>query len=93
MEITRQEIIKLLTEKSTVKYKVYDNTLAVFETIKTIMAEISDDLKKSIYHIQTDIPIDYRERGKFELEMKVAADLVLMTMHSNVFKLPKRAAQ
>lgn len=88
METKRQEIIQRLSEKSTTKYKVYDNTLAVFESIKKLVSDTSVDIKKSVNNLDITIPIEYVEKGKFELELKVAADLVLMTMHSNVFKMP-----
>lgn len=88
MEEGKLEIIKRLSEKSTIKYKVYDNTLAVFETIKMMMSEIAEEIKISVRNLDIEIPVEYKEKGEFELEMKVAADLVLMTMHSNIFKMP-----
>ncbi len=88
MESTKQQIIKRLKEKSTVKYKVYDNTLAVFEEIKKVITDINTDIKQAVEDLDIEIPVEYRERGKFEIEMKVAGDMVLMTMHTNVFKLP-----
>ena len=88
MNTSKQEIIKRLSEKSIVKYKVYDNTLAVFEQIKQMVTTITTDIKKAVSGLEIEIPVDYRERGKFELEMKVASDMILMTMHTNVFKLP-----
>jgi len=89
METTKQQIIKRLSEKSINKYKVYDNTLVCFEEIKNMISNISQDIKSSVSNLEIDIPVEYRERGKFEIEMKVAGDMILMTMHSNIFKLPK----
>jgi len=88
MENTKKEIIKLLSEKSLVKYKTYDNTIAVFDTIKVLMSNITADIKKSVSKMDIKIPVEYKENGKFEMEMRVASDLVLMTMHSNIFKMP-----
>jgi len=89
MEITKQQIIKRLSEKSIIKYKVYDNTLGCFEEIKSMISNISQDIKSSVSNLEINIPVEYRERGTFEIEMKVAGDMILMTMHSNIFKLPK----
>lgn len=88
MEATNKEIIKLLSEKSLIKYKTYDNTIAVFDTIKEMITKITDDIKKSVSKMEIQIPVEYKENGKFEMEMRVASDLVLMTMHSNIFKMP-----
>jgi hypothetical protein len=84
----KEDIIKRLKEKSTIKYKAYDNTLAVFETIKKQVALTSAEIVDSISDLDIRIPVEYKERGKFEMELRVAADLVIMTMHSNIFKMP-----
>ena len=88
MDTHKQDIINKLSEKSTIKYKVYDTTLAVFEKIKALIGETTNDIKQGVSGLEIEIPVDYKERGKFEMELKVAADLVIMTMHSNVFKMP-----
>ena len=89
METTKKEIIKLLSEKSIIKYKAYDNTSSVFEEIRGLIADITSDIKKAVSGLEINIPVEFKERGKFEMEMRVASDLVLMTMHSNIFKIPK----
>jgi len=88
MEITKKEIIKLLSEKSLIKYKAYDNTFAVFNKIKALMTSISTDIKDSVLGMEINIPVTYKETGIFEMEMRVASDLILMNMHSNIFKMP-----
>ena len=89
METTKKEIIKLLSEKSIIKYKAYDNTSAVFEEIRVLIANITNDIKKAVSGLEINIPVEFKERGKFEIEIRVASDLIIMTMHSNIFKIPK----
>ncbi len=87
METT--EIIKRLKEKSIIKYQTYDNTMAVFEMVKRNIATLSTDLRTTLdedgNHI---IPVSFKEKGIFEVEMRVAADLIMFSMHSNVFNMP-----
>lgn len=88
MEESRKEIIKRLSEKSTIKYKAYDNTLHVFDEVKSLIHEISNDLKESVSSLEIKIPVEVKEKGKFETEIRAAADLVMLNMHTNIFKLP-----
>ncbi len=88
----RDQIIKLLANKSVSKYKVFDNTLEVFESIKTILKELSVEVKAELKAQNHDIPIEYKEKGTYEVEFKVAGDLLLFNMHTNVFEFPKAHA-
>jgi len=89
---SRNKIINLLATKSVNKYKVYDNTLDTFKRIKVILREFADDIKEELQDDLNKIPIEYTERNKYEVELKVAGDLLVFTMHSNVFQFPKAHA-
>lgn len=85
----KDKIIDLLASKSVCKYKVFDNTLENFKQIKTQLSEIAFDLKTEITQRGDDIPIQYKERGEYEVELKAAGDLILFSMHTNIFEFPK----
>jgi len=89
---SRNRIINLLATKSVNKYKVYDNTFDTFKRIKVILREFADELKKELQNNQNIIPVEYTERNKYEVELKVAGDLLVFTMHSNIFQFPKAHA-
>jgi len=89
---SRNKIINLLATKSVNKYKVYDNTLDTFKRIKVILREFADDIKEELHDELNKIPIEYTERNKYEVELKVAGDLLVFTMHSNIFQFPKAHA-
>lgn len=83
------EIIKRLKDKSIIKYETYDNTLAVFEMIKKNISSLSNELRQTLDEDgKHHIPVSYKEKGIFEVEMRVAADLVMFSMHSNIFNMP-----
>lgn len=84
-----QDIILRLAHKSATKYQVYDNTLAAFEMIKQGFSNIASATKEEMINIGQDIPIEYKERGKFEVEVKAAGDLLIAVMHTNIFEFPK----
>jgi hypothetical protein len=80
----RKLILKTLTEKSAVKQQVYDHTLASFNQLKEVLKELVDELNKPLKKTDPRIMLAYKDRGHFEAEIKVAGDLLIFNMHSNV---------
>jgi hypothetical protein len=89
---SRKKIIELLATKSVNKYTVYDNTLETFKRIKIILREFAEEMQETLQASETKIPIEFTERNKYEVELKVAGDLLVFTMHSNIFQFPKAHA-
>ena len=85
----RQQILKLLKEKSVMKQDVYKSTHNVFEDLKKVVKDISDDLKHEAAAIDKRVGIDCRFTGDFEIEFKVAGDVLVFYMHTNVFEFDK----
>ncbi len=88
-ESTRTQILGTLHGKSTIKQKVYDNTFDVFTDVKEILHEISNELNDELENDDRRIRLEYRDRGKFEAELKVASDVLIFSMHSNVFEFDR----
>lgn len=91
-ENSREKIIKLLSTKSMTKYEAYDNTMQTFNLIKEHMHNFTKELKTELKNLDREIPFSIREKGKFEMEFKVAGDLILTTMHTNIFEFPRNHA-
>ncbi len=85
----RELIIKTLKEKSSLKQDVYANTLHAFNVFKSIAKKVAADLKKEAVAIDKRVVIDYREKGAFEFELRVAGDLLIFSMHTNIFEFDK----
>ncbi len=85
----KNEIIERLAEKSAIKLQVYEYTLAVFKTLKKIAREINVDIRKEAQKINKKMSCSYREKSEFEAELKIAGDLLLFTMHTNIFEFPR----
>ena len=82
----REAILKDLLEKVQVKHKAYDATLESFTQLKELLHELCNDMNETLEEKQ-GIPtrLEYRDRGKFDAEVKVAGDILIFSMHSNVF--------
>ncbi|MDP2386686.1 MAG: hypothetical protein Q8M29_09975 [Bacteroidota bacterium] len=85
----KDQITQLLKEKSVMKQNVYRNTKAAFEQFKTVVNEICDELKEEAKGIDHRIHVDYDSIGDYQVELKVAGDVLVFYMHTNVFEFDK----
>lgn len=86
LEIKKQLIIATLKEKSLLKQKIYDNTVKSFGTVKDILKEMSKEINLNVGSIDSRIKMEYTERSHFDAQLKVAGDVLLFSMHSNIFQ-------
>lgn len=82
-------IVDTLVEKSGMKQKVFENTFETFNMIKTVLHEMSNDLNIELRNNEKRVKLEYRDRGKFEAEIRVAGDILIFSMHSNVFEFDR----
>jgi hypothetical protein len=85
----RELIIKTLQEKSSMKQDVYANTLRAFSTLKSTAKQTVAELAKVAATIDKRVVIEYKEKGEFEFELRVAGDLLIFAMHTNIFEFDK----
>jgi hypothetical protein len=82
-------IISTLKEKSLLKQKVFDNTLESFGIVKEVLKNLSKDVNTSIGNIDSRIRLEYTDRSNFDAQIKVAGDILLFSMHSNIFQFDR----
>lgn len=78
-------ILETLTQKSVVKKTVYDNTELTFKMIRSICRYFAQNTQKSLKGITPKITSSYRENGSHQVELVVAGDMLIFSMHTNVF--------
>jgi hypothetical protein len=88
-EQKREQILKMLREKSVMKQDVYRNTQNAIGLLKEVIKEVAEDLRGEVAGIDKRITIDYRFPSDHEIELKVAGDMLVFYMHSNVFEFDK----
>jgi hypothetical protein len=87
MSKTSKEIIlQLLREKASLKQDVYKNTVEMFFDLKEVVKEVVDELRPQAYAIDKRLVVEYRDKSEFEIELRVAGDVLLFHMHTNVFE-------
>lgn len=85
----RKEIIKTLQEKSVLKQKVFDNTSEAFSKLRKLLAAITREFNRDLEGADKRVRLVYRENGKFDVSLKVAGDILVFSMHSNVFEFDR----
>jgi len=83
------EIISTLREKSQLKQRVYDNTFQSFCTVKDILKSLSKEINASLAGTDSRIRLEYSDRSNFDALLKVAGDVLLFSMHSNIFQFDR----
>jgi hypothetical protein len=82
----RDDILKTLKEKSVMKQKVYDNTLSALNLAKQTLFELSKDFNGQLLNVDNRVSLEYKDQGQFDAQLKIAGDLLIFSMHSNVFE-------
>ncbi len=89
LEDKKSVIIGTLREKSLLKQKVYDNTLEWFGVVKDILKNMARDVNSNLGNLDSRIKMEYTDRSNFDAQLKVAGDILLFSMHSNIFQFDR----
>ena len=85
----KDQILTALEMKSLIKQKTYDQTLEMFNLLKDVLQEIADEYNSDLQVKDQRIKFEYKERGQFEAQLKVASDILIFSMHSNIFEFDR----
>lgn len=77
-------------DKAQLKADVYDKCLDIFNQLKDVLSETSNDLNDVVEEkCARRIRIEYRDRGRFEAELKFADDVLVFSMHTDIFQFDR----
>lgn len=90
-EVTQKKltIVDTLRDKSVLKQKVYDNTGVAFMMVKEILKNLAKEINGNLTGVDPRIRMEYTDRSTFDAQLKVAADMLLFSMHSNIFQFDR----
>jgi len=83
------ELFDTIVKKATLKQLVYQNTVDTLKMLKTGMQDLVDKYEVMELEGSKKIPFIYKDRGKFEAELKFAGDTLVFMMHTNVFEFSR----
>jgi len=89
---TNNEENKILDElavKSSVKQEAFTNTLAAFNTLKGVLQNITSDYNAQLSNLNDRVSLEFSDKGIFVAQVRVAGDLLIFSMHSNIFEFDR----
>lgn len=78
-------LVQTILSKGGLAKDVTDRTFAVLLQLKTVLQQLENDLRRDVILSDPRIKIQYKDRGTFEAEIKVAEDMLIFIMHTNAF--------
>ena len=85
----KSNIFSSLKEKSAVKQQVHDNTLNVLSDVKQILQDLNEELNQKLGDMDHRVHLEYTDNGNYSAQLKIAGDLLIFAMHSNVFEFDR----
>jgi len=86
---TKEVIITSLKTKAVMKQDVYKQTHIVFNELKAVVKEVAAELRTEMEKTDKRIVIEYKDRSEFQMELKIAGDVLFFNMHTNIFEFDK----
>jgi len=87
----RAMLLEAYVIKSNVKQKVYQNTVQTLKILKKVLKSLEKDYISAIKdQVPHSVLPSFREKGPFEMEFEIGGDLLIFSMHSNVFEFDNK---
>jgi hypothetical protein len=86
MNDKEQKILETLKTKSLTKQNLFGLMQQTFERLKELLNERADLFNKQLLDFDKRLLLEVKERGPFEMEVKIAGDILIFQMHTNVFQ-------
>ncbi|SOD13272.1 hypothetical protein [Pedobacter xixiisoli] len=80
-----QLILNKLDNKASLKQEIYRNTVDVFAAAKKALSKLASRLHQDYTVNNPSVEVSYKDTHQFEAELKFSGDMLLLSMHSNIF--------
>jgi len=85
----KSDLNQYIIEKGCLKQKVYQNTFETFQLLKKVLEKMIKKYELKKIHSEYQIPFEFKEKNESEFELRVAGDVLIFMMHTNVFEFPR----
>jgi len=88
MNAENKDVNKLdgLIIKTNLKQEVYRNTVKSFGMLKEVLKELAEEYHEMLKDkVDDNVLPAFQEKGLFEAEFRIGGDVLIFSMHSNVF--------
>ena len=83
------DLFEILNKKGRLEKLVYQNTIESFVLLKKVLAEIHRAYQEKYGKDAQAIPLVYENKGEFEMQLQFAGDVLVFTMHTNIFEFSR----
>jgi hypothetical protein len=83
------DLFQIINKKGQLKQLVYRNTLESINLIKKVITDLRKEYQKKYSLDPQSIPFIQQDRGEFEVHLQFAGDILIFTMHTNVFEFSR----
>jgi len=87
--LPNEDILDGLRKKAAFKQEVYNTTLETFRLFKSVLTEMAEKYRQEYKNNPLQIPFEYRDKGEFEAELRFGGDILIFTMHTNIFEFSR----
>ncbi len=86
------KILNEFESKASLKQAIYRNTTEVFALLKKQLFKVAARLQNDYSAKDPSVEVHFKENSKFEAELKFSGDMLMVSMHSNVFTFDKSSS-
>ena len=83
---TKAAILSTIMDKASLKQVVYKNTQVVFEELRIVVKNLIEEYNSELGEVDENILLDFEDKGEFEYQIKIASDILVFSLHTNVFQ-------
>jgi len=83
------DLFQIINGKGQLKQLVYRNTLESINFIKKVIADLRKEYQDKYSRDPKAIPFIQQDRGEFEVQLQFAGDVLIFSMHTNVFEFSR----
>lgn len=83
---TKSAILQTIREKSILKQLVHKNTAEVFLELKKVLEDLVNEYNLELEDQSEAVKLEFEDRGEYEAQIRVASDILVFSMYSNVFQ-------
>ena len=85
----KDKILGIYKQKAGIKQQVFRNTYQVFMQLKEVLSELASEYNEALKDTDEKLWTKFKDRGRFQSSFKFGGDLLVFSMHSNVFEFDR----
>jgi hypothetical protein len=83
---TKAAILATIKDKASLKQEVYKNTKEIFEDLRNVVQNLITEYNLELGEAHETIFLNFEDKGEFEFQIKIASDILVFSLHTNVFQ-------